>query len=251
MILSVPSSAVRNLENPEAVAVFWDRVVSSHCDLAGIAVPARPERFVADQQISAGYMHSGYPIMTGVDVATPKNGALARVVDVDDLTRRGSWGHFHELGHNRQRGWWTFGGTGEVTCNLFSLHAGEVLCGIDPWENPWLQGQKAGGRTYLENGADFAKWKGSPGIALISYAQLQRAFGWAPFTEVFAAYEAMAPSDRPTENQSKMDAWVHAMSVATNRDLRPFYKSWGMPLSETITLDSTLDTLVVWTPDPL
>ncbi|HIB49902.1 MAG TPA: hypothetical protein EYO40_01205, partial [Phycisphaerales bacterium] len=58
MILSVPSAAVRNLDNPEDVAKFWDTVVRSHCELAGIEVPSRPERFVADQQISAGYMHS-------------------------------------------------------------------------------------------------------------------------------------------------------------------------------------------------
>lgn len=251
MILSVPSSAVRDLENPEEVAQFWDMVVLSHCELAGIEVPARPERFVADQQISAGYMHSGYPIMTGVDVATPKNGKLARVVDVADLTKRGSWGHFHELGHNRQRGWWTFGGTGEVTCNLFSLHAGEVMCGIEPWKNAWLEGQKKNAKKYLEDGADFSKWKRSPGIALVSYAQLQREFGWAPFTEVFAEYEAMQSKQRPSDNQAKMDEWVQRMSVATDKDLRPFYQMWGMPLSKSILQNESLDTLQIWMPEPL
>jgi len=253
MILSVPSSAVRNLENPEEVARFWDKVVSSHCELAGIEVPARPERFVADQQISAGYMHSGYPIMTGVDVATPnlKKGKLARVVDVADLTKRGSWGHFHELGHNRQRGWWTFGGTGEVTCNLFSLHAGEVLCGIEPWKNSWLQGQKKKAKQYLDDGADFAKWKSNPGIALVSYAQLQKAFGWEVFTRVFAEYEAMPSNTRPKENQAKMDEWVRRMSIATKKDLRPFYQMWGMPLSVSLQKNETLNELEIWTPEPL
>ena len=251
MILSVPSAAVRALENPQEVAEFWDEVVSSHCELAGIEVPDRPERFVADRQISAGYMHSGYPIMTGVDVATPGNGKLARVVDVQDLKNRGSWGHFHELGHNRQRRWWTFDGTGEVTCNLFSLHAGEVLCGIDPWENGWLRGQKDKAKQYIEEGANFAKWKSNPGIALVSYAQLQKEFGWDPFTKVFAEYEATANSERPKDNQTKMDEWVRRMSVAINRDLRPFYQSWGMPLSASLLGDEQLGSFEVWTAKPL
>lgn len=251
MILSVPSSAVRELDNPNEVAEFWDEVVRSHCELAGIAVPPRPERFVADEQISAGYMHSGYPIMTWLDVATPKNGNLARVVDVADLKKRGSWGHFHELGHNRQRSWWTFSGTGEVTCNLFSLHAGEVLCGIEPWDNPWLKGQRGAASEYLKNGADFAKWKSSPGIALVSYAQLQKEFGWKPFTTVFKAFEAMSKSERPSKNQDKMDQWVRQMSIATKRDLRPFYLSWGMPLSTSLIENTMLDSFEPWMPEPI
>ena len=258
MILSVPSAAVRTLENPLEVAQFWDEVVSSHCQLAGIKVPARPERFVADTQISAGYMHSGYPIMTWLDVATPapkkensEMEKLARVVDVQDLKKRGSWGHFHELGHNRQRKWWTFGGTGEVTCNLFSLHAGEVLCGINPWENEWLQGQKTAAKKYLEDGADFEKWKRNPGIALVSYAQLQKEFGWMPITQVFSEYEVMDSSERPSDNRAKMDQWVRRMSIATNRDLRPFYKSWGMPLSDWLMQDTVLNTLSIWTAQAL
>jgi hypothetical protein len=251
MILSVPSAAVRDLDNPEEVALFWDEVVSSHCELAGVEIPNRPERFVADRQISAGYMHSGYPVMTWLDVATPENSKLARVVDVQDLKKRGSWGHFHELGHNRQRSWWTFAGTGEVTCNLFSLHAGEVLCGIEPWNNAWLQGQKPAAIQYLKDGADFSKWLSSPGIALVSYAQLQKEFGWRPITQVFSEYEAMSAHERPTDNQVKMDEWVRRMSIATNRDLREFYRSWGMPLSTGLLENKTLDTYEIWMPQPL
>lgn len=251
MVITVPSTSIRDLDDAKAVTDFWDTVWSSHCELAGVQTSNRLERFVADQQISAGYMHSGYPIMTWLDVATPKKGKLAAVIDVEHLTTRGSWGHFHELGHNRQRGWWTFGGTGEVTCNLFSLHAGEVLCGIEPWENPWLQGLKNRARKYLEDGADFANWKSSPGIALISYAQLQREFGWEPFTNVFKQYEAMQAKNRPSNNQDKMDEWVRRMSIATNHDLRPFYEMWGMPMSESLKSNGELSPLQVWMPDPL
>ncbi len=32
------------------------------------------ERFVGDIDISCGYMHAGYPIMTGLDVVSIENG---------------------------------------------------------------------------------------------------------------------------------------------------------------------------------
>ena len=58
---------------------------------------ARPERYVTDVQISAGYMHAGYPIMTHLDAA-------ARFVDLRASGRRkGDWGLFHEMGHNHQQ----------------------------------------------------------------------------------------------------------------------------------------------------
>ncbi len=44
--------------------------------------------------------------------------------------RKGAWGLFHELGHNHQAREWTFEGTGEVTCNLWSLYLSQNLCKI-------------------------------------------------------------------------------------------------------------------------
>jgi hypothetical protein len=128
-ILTVPSSVVRTLDDPEAVMVYWDEVMDAAADL--YAVPRereRQERYCVDRQISAGYMHSGYPIMTWEDVAQ-------RFVDLKVL--RGpnggdTWGFYHELGHNQQRPAWTWDGCGEVTNNLFSLYGGEQFNAIQP-----------------------------------------------------------------------------------------------------------------------
>ncbi len=54
----------------------------------------RPERMAHDVDISAGYMHSGYPVMTFLDVV---DSTL-----VFPMTGPGHWGHFHEFGHNHQ-----------------------------------------------------------------------------------------------------------------------------------------------------
>ena len=44
-----------------------------------------------------------------------------KLVDVNNLMA-GSWGLYHELGHNHQNRDWTFDGTVEVTVNLFTLY---------------------------------------------------------------------------------------------------------------------------------
>jgi len=250
LILTLPSTAVRELEDPAALMAWWDRVVEAQYLFAGEEPPARPERFVADVLISAGYMHSGYPIMMHLDVAEPRaDGKPAVLVDLPELTTKGNWGCFHELGHNRQQTTWTFSGTGEVTNNLFSLYCGEVMSGIEPWNNSWLQGQKKAGKAYLDAGADFAQWTRKPGVALLCYAQVQHAFGWDPFHQVFRKARALAAAERPRTDAAKRSFWVRELSLACGHDLRAFHQAWGWPLEEALQTDAALAALPEWLPD--
>ena len=125
IIFSLPSFSIRslNFDRIRRTLQFWDKIIGAHCELAGITVPARPERVVCDVQISAGYMHSGYPVMVHLDQVDPAKCAADSppVVDIEALEARGSWGMYHELGHNRQLGAYTFSGTTEVTVNIFTL----------------------------------------------------------------------------------------------------------------------------------
>ena len=59
-------------------------------------------------------MHSGYPINTHMDIVDVETGAIQ--LNITKLELEGSWGHYHEVGHNMQREPWTFHGTDEVTC---------------------------------------------------------------------------------------------------------------------------------------
>ncbi len=59
LILSVPTYSIQDLDNPMELITFWDDLVASHFELAAEPLPTRPERFVSDAQISAGYMQSG------------------------------------------------------------------------------------------------------------------------------------------------------------------------------------------------
>ncbi len=232
VILTLPSEAVRDLDDPEELMQFWGRVLDCCAELATIPLERRrPERYVADTQISAGYMHSGYPIMVQMD--------MPRVmVDKARLTSQahgGVWGLFHEIGHNHQSGDWTFGGTGEVTVNLFTLYVLEKACGIPIRESRSVLGEGRAARVakYKTGGTSFDEWKRDPFLALIMYVELQEAFGWDAFKRVFAEYRELPRNERPKTDEEKRDQWMVRFSRTVDRDLGPFFEAWGVPVSKT------------------
>lgn len=231
VVLTVPSERVRRIDDPTAVLTFWNTLLDNAADLgARSRERKRPERYVADVEISNGYMHAGHPIMTHLDAALD-------MVEEQRL-RRGPWGLLHELGHNHQRKDWTFAGTGEVTCNLFSLYLCETQCGVSH-DKAWggnlaraklcLPELLAAGKKPWQEGPD-----GKPDLALrlLMYAQLQQAFGWELFTHVFAEYRDLSDDERPKTDAEKRDQWLVRASRSVDRDLGPFFEAWGLPVSE-------------------
>jgi len=243
VILSIPSEKIRQLDDPEALMKFWDEILDAEADLATIPRDRkRPERIVPDTQISAGYMHSGYPIMTPLDKSVEHSLSLAEM-------KQGSWGHFHELGHNHQVGDWTFDGTTEVTCNLFSLYCMETLCGKPPGQGHDAMKPEAADkrlRTYLSSSDKFNRWKSDPFLALIMYHQLRVGFGWETYKKVFAEYRDLPKDQRPKTDEEKHDQWLVRFSKATGKNLGPFFEAWGIPTS-TAARDS-IKSLPTWMP---
>lgn len=245
VILIIPSSAIRALDDPEALMNVWDAGLDAIADLA--AMPRdreRPERICSDQQISAGYMHSGYPIMTFLDVPPT-------MVDRDKLVKGGAstcWGFWHELGHNHQSGHWTFGGTGETTVNLFSLYCCERVSNEPVARNSWLNPphRNKAVAKYFADGAKFDDWCRDPGLSLMFYAQLQQAFGWGAYQRVFAGYRAARPGDLPHNDDQKRDQFLVRFSREVGRDLGPFFTAWGIPTSEAAR--KSIATLPPWLP---
>ncbi len=128
MIVTLPSVVAREVRNPSALMSFWKAVVEVQDDMANQAAERRrPERMVADVQISAGFMHSGYPIMLHLPEAR-------EMVTLSRLQFPG-WGFHHEIGHNHQRPYFTFEGTVEVTNNVLCMHVYHAVLKKD-----WLIG---------------------------------------------------------------------------------------------------------------
>ena len=229
MIVTAPANEVRDLDDPAAVARAWDHVLALSAELAAWPPGARayPERFVVDRLISVGYMHAGYPLMAHLD-------QQSNLVDAGHVTGTGNWGFFHEVGHNHQHGDWTFGGTVEVTVNLFTLYVFERLVGIpvaehDRGSDAFLATQMA---RYDFDDPDFARWQREPFLALAMYVQLQRAFGWQAYIDTFAAYRALPADERPRGDAEERDQWMLRFSRTVGRDLGPFFAAWGIPVGE-------------------
>lgn len=243
VILTCPSEVARRVSNPGELMRFWVKVLDAQAELAGIpAERRRPERIVADVQISNGYMHSGYPIMVPL-------GEAAKMV-----TRTGKqapgWGFYHELGHNHQRPEWTFEGTGEVTCNLFSLWSFHRALGeSDPTvghEAMSAERRQQRMKRHLAGGAPFEAWKKDPFLALTLYWQLIEAFGWDALKRVIASYGDGAFGPPPKSDDEKRDQWMVRYSKLVGRNLGPFFDRWGVPVSASA--KASVEGLESWMP---
>jgi len=221
---------------------FWNKVLDVQADLCGQPLQReRPERIVCDRQISAGYMHAGYPVMTQMDVEK-------QFVDLRlDPGGRG-WGFFHEFGHNHQSRDWTFDGTGEVTVNLFTLYTMEQF-GLDP--RTTHPEQRAERKTNKRNahfaaGSPFDKWKSDPFLALIMYSDLIDEFGWEPLKAVFREYRQLKNEERPKNDNEKRDQWMVRMSLQIGKNLGPYFDRWGVPVSQSA--KDSIKELPEWNP---
>ncbi len=240
----VPAAVLKTLDNPRAVAEYWDEVVQLCEKFYAVPAGSHEERYQADRQISAGYMHSGYPIMTGPDVASKfVNLKILRGKDGNAL-----WGFYHEMGHNFQKGAWTWDVWGETTNNLFSLYANETINGDLSGSHPamkeaevqkrWLEvSTNKGAKEYY--GLD--PWYGLTLLVLI-----KNEFGWEPFTKLFGEFEKENPQQLPHNEQEKRDQFCLRLSKLLKRNLSPYFKAWGVKLTENT--EQQLGDLPTWFP---
>jgi hypothetical protein len=220
LIMSLPRAELEKIKNPAALAGFWDRALDSCWEFAGW--PGQrlvPERFVFDMQISAGFMHSGYPIMAHVPSAKD-------ATDLDKLQREGSWGLFHELGHNHQGRAYTFNSFVEVTVNLHTLYLMKTLCGLEPRAardvlndldkilQQRLEGKKIG-----------------PFEDLAMFIPLIETFGFESLTRAFQKYlgaESIQGLMGREPDPARMDAFVRRYSQAVGKNLCSYFDLFGI-----------------------
>ena len=143
-----------------------------------------------------------------------------------------AWALFHETGHNHQEDVWTFNGTVEVTCNLFSLYCAERIHGIGEQAHPELARARTKAQAHIRAGSPFEVWKDEPFLALHSYRELIDAYGWDALKQVLASYQAEDQGEWPTSDGDRMDSWAIRYSTAVGKDLSPHFQRWGIPISD-------------------
>ncbi len=239
--ISLPSKFIRTLGNPTAVMAFWNQVVTLQDELGMHGhLRTNGERINIDVQIVAGYLHAGYPVQ-GPHVAAPE------LVDLNKLESSGSWGWFHELGHEAQRrpdkSWgannpYTFDDSVECTVNLFTSYAYDKLDIKDRGGWSWTGSRVAVMKQALagleEEGGTYATL--GVGKKLAMFLQQRDQWGWETFQKVFEGYhddQLNNPGLMPGSEQEERDQWMIRFSNAVSHSMVPFMRDhWGVTISE-------------------
>lgn len=222
VILHVPSAFLRELDEPKALLEWWDRVLALEDDLIALDRWA-PERVVPDVQISAGFMHSGYPFMCQLKASG------RHIVDLARLSKEGDWGFFHELGHNHQRRDWTFPGQTEVTCNLFSLICMEQIVGKPTGQGhdsmKDLDGLMA---RRLATPPDMGAFE-----QLAPFVVLIKAHGWEPLRATLRSYkDKPARKSGDTTVPTLQNEFVIRYGHNAKVDVSGFFENLGYPVTD-------------------
>lgn len=239
VILTLPSEYIRQLEDPQQLVEKWDAIVDYTEEVAGLSpdqpLPHKsidlPFRYVADRQISAGYMHAGYPIMFHID---PSAG---HAVDISRVTQ-GGWGFWHETGHEYQQGAWNWNVTGEITVNIYSLYVQEKF-----GNSSNLLIRNADGKDFYDLAFEYmesdlpGKSFGASGQLdlfgyLVMFRQLSLAYGWDFYADLHKAYRELPASQLPATNQEEIDTFVVMASITAGENLTEFFDKWALPYSK-------------------
>ncbi len=105
-------------------------------------------------------------------------------------------------------------------------------------------------KGYFNKSPTYNDWKKRFDIGLLTFMQLVKHFGWNSMKSFFSGYEydILNRRDRlPKSNQEKIDQWVLRYSRIVNRNIRPQFLMWGLPVSESV--DDQLAGLEKFLPD--
>ena len=251
LVFTIPSDAIRDLEDPDVVMQHWSRI---HDIMQGMEPrsprhwPDRQYRYVADRRLSWGYMYCPADAPIVIPMTAAKD--MVNTENYNNIAPNKLWGHYHEMGHAHQNPMWTFAGTGEVTVNIFTVLALNEINGY-PLDHEATRTQPAHALAtmvrHIERGAPFDRWKADPFLALQTYALLWHNFGWDAFRATFRDYDNIPQADRPRNDDDKRDEFVIRFSTTVGKNLTPYFQAWGIPLTERPA--RVLSTLPTWMPE--
>jgi hypothetical protein len=239
VILALPMDILKTVRDPAPVLAYWDKVTEAEDELVGWPKrSAPPERIVPDLEISAGFMHSGYPVMCYMVSA-------AELVDLKKLSTEGAWGFFHELGHNHEAQAATFGSDYvEVNVNFCSLYCSEKVVGHEMTAG---HGALSNIDKLLHERLGSAK-KSEAFQNLAMYVLPIKALGWDAFHKTIASYSTSDGAKGIKTREDKMDQWVLRYSQATGKNLAPYFAAFDVTCSDKT--KEALKSLPVWLPTP-
>ena len=134
-------------------------------------------------------MHSGYPMMGYIEAGL---GGDSNLLDGNRLYEEGTWGAFHELGHNMQWDMYTIPSTQQTGCNFWAIIMNQALESGGTEHNTIVQAD-ARIHDWVMRGKPWEEW--GVWLALDTYRLLADIFGWETYTETFLIYYDNLESD--------------------------------------------------------
>jgi len=237
LIYSVQTRFLVKNNRPDLLAKHWGTtMLGEYYNFSGESIRTYKERWVTDIDISHGYMHCGYPIMSYLD----QNDAFCvdispAFMEKDNL--HNFWGEYHEIGHNFQSPQWTFNGMIEVSVNWFTMYFEELY-------PDHLAPNMFGDYNFDQNSDLYKKalnFKKNPNfetlftdafLSLYLYVEIRMGFGWQAFRNLFKDYLNSTPDKLPKNDDEKRDQLMVRFSKVANRNLYPLFSSYGIPMSQ-------------------
>lgn len=228
VMLSVPSKLVRGISRPGQFAQAWDGFVRAQRELAGVTNREFAERIVADIQPRRGVAHTGYPVVLPMSRA----GDLVNLRGFVDGTL---WDVFGLLGQNMLPPAIVFAGGETMLGHLLSLYAAETYLKKPPEVfNLDLGGVNRTNRLagYFNQGAKFDVMKAEPIYGTIMLTQIAKELGWPAFAKTFVQAGTLPPKSHPVSDDTRRDLFVVLLSQNSGKNLVPFFRKWGVPVSD-------------------
>lgn len=229
IMFTVPSALVRDVPKPATFMQAWDALVEAQRSFAGHTNPLPyAERVVADVQPAGGGIHAGYPVVIPLarakDLFNPRGFYDGSLLDILSAIGQGAQPPAIELDFGNS----LFGA-------LATLYAADTVMKRPPEQYcPELAGTARTNAmaAVLAQGATFDALKANPAGALVMMHQVQQKFGWMPMQAAATAAGLIPPKSHPQTPAARRDLYILLLSRAAEHDLVPFFKSWGVPVSE-------------------
>jgi len=233
VVVTVPASALKKLDDPGDLMDWWDRVVENQCEILGQEFPERLERFVADPRHSG--FDSGYPIRVPGRTweKIDDQGRVEKLVDLGRLRKEGDWDCFVALAERRLADrWWITDRLRWPLVELAALGTFEKLVGMDPWKLDWTREREAEAARHLKGPRSADDLYRNPWAMTVMFLHVRKEFGWEVFGTALKRMSALPEEKQPLSDEGVFDLWALELSRAAERDLGAYFAYWGMPISQ-------------------
>lgn len=220
---------------------LWEGLAENPAEVIDKA-PLLPWRVVQDIKPSAGYGHSGFPIVTYNDY-----GWFDEFTNIAQIKGGGCWGTFHEIGHNNQQErYWSWSSLGETSNNLFSFKVAHRQEAVNPsaWPptHPALPDMMPKALAFAAESSAAKNFDGTdarindPFARLTPFIQIfdkvpagMNYDGWGFMTELYK--KARRANRISLNDQDKRDFVYEALCDFTQKDWIFFFNAWGIAIS--------------------